>query len=61
MPLGYYVSYSNKTRQTIFEEREYVSDDAVHGSGAITDRYIDVNLKDRHRSAKNKIIKEDTL
>ena len=39
--------------------REHVRDDAGHGSGAITDKYIDVNLKDRHRSAKNKIIQED--
>jgi integrase len=41
--------------------REHVRDDAGHGSGAITDRYIDVNLKDRHRTTKNKIIKEDTI
>ena len=33
-------------------------DDAAHGSGAITDRYIDVNLKDRHRTAKNKQLQE---
>lgn len=41
--------------------REHVRDDAGHGSGAITDRYIDVNLKDRHQSAKQKIIKEDSI
>lgn len=34
--------------------REHVRDDAGHGSGAITDRYIDVNLRERHLSAKNK-------
>ena len=39
--------------------REHVRDDAGHGSGAITDKYIDVNLKDRHRTAKNKVIQED--
>jgi site-specific recombinase XerD len=38
--------------------REHVRDDAGHGSGAITDRYIDVNLKDRHRTAKNKQLQE---
>ena len=38
--------------------REHVRDDAGHGSGAITDRYIDVNLKDRHKSAKNKQLQE---
>jgi hypothetical protein len=36
--------------------REHVRDDAGHGSGAITDRYIDVELKARHRTAKNKLI-----
>lgn len=39
--------------------REHVRDDAGHGSGAITDRYIDVNLKDRHRSAKDKQLLEN--
>lgn len=34
--------------------REHVRDDAGHSSGAITDKYIDVELKERHRSAKNK-------
>lgn len=34
--------------------REHVRDDAGHGSGAITDRYIDIELKARHKSAKNK-------
>lgn len=38
--------------------REHVRDDAGHGSGAITDKYIDVDLKARHRSAKHKIIYE---
>jgi site-specific recombinase XerD len=37
--------------------REHVRDDAGHGSGAITDRYIDVELRERHASAKNKLIK----
>jgi Site-specific recombinase XerD len=34
--------------------REHVRDDAGHGSSAITDKYIDIELKERHRSAKNK-------
>ncbi len=34
--------------------REHVRDDAGHSSGAITDRYIDVELKSRARSAKQK-------
>jgi hypothetical protein len=36
--------------------REHVRDDAGHGSGAITDRYIDVELRARHRSARDKVI-----
>lgn len=39
--------------------REHVRDDAGHGSSAITDRYIDVELRERHRSAKRKQIKTD--
>jgi site-specific recombinase XerD len=36
--------------------REHVRDDAGHASSATTDRYIDVELKARHQSAKNKKI-----
>jgi integrase len=36
--------------------REHVRDDAGHGSSAITDRYIDVQLTERHASAKRKVI-----
>ncbi len=36
--------------------REHVRDDAGHSSGAITDRYIDVELRERARSAKDKTI-----
>ncbi len=39
-----------------FRPREHVRDDAGHGSSAITDRYIDVELKERHASARKKII-----
>ena len=39
-----------------FRPREHVRDDAGHGSSAITDRYIDVELKARHASARKKII-----
>lgn len=34
--------------------REHVRDDAGHSSGAITDKYIDIELRERHKSAKNK-------
>lgn len=36
--------------------REHVRDDAGHSSSATTDRYIDVELKARYESAKNKVI-----
>jgi site-specific recombinase XerD len=36
--------------------REHVRDDAGHSSGAITDKYIDVELAARARSAKDKTI-----
>lgn len=41
--------------------REHVRDDAGHSSGAITDRYIDVELRERHASGKNKRIKPEDL
>jgi site-specific recombinase XerD len=37
--------------------REHVRDDAGHSSSAITDRYIDIELRARHDSAKKKLIK----
>lgn len=39
--------------------REHVRDDAGHSSSAITDRYIDIELRERHQSARKKIISED--
>jgi len=36
--------------------REHVRDDAGHSSGAITDRYIDVELRARAKSARKKVI-----
>jgi site-specific recombinase XerD len=42
-----------------FRPREHVRDDAGHGSSAITDRYIDVDLRERHASARKKIIKPE--
>jgi site-specific recombinase XerD len=38
--------------------REHVRDDAGHSSSAITDKYIDIQLKERHSTAKNKPILE---
>ena len=34
-----------------------VRDDAGHSSSAITDLYNDINLQERHRSARNKKVK----
>jgi len=39
--------------------REHVRDDAGHSSSAITDRYVDIELKERHKSAKRKKIRID--
>jgi site-specific recombinase XerD len=36
--------------------REHVRDDAGHSSSAITDKYIDIELKERHKSARKKKI-----
>jgi integrase len=36
--------------------REHVRDDAGHSSSAITDKYIDIERKERHKSAKRKRI-----
>lgn len=36
--------------------REHVRDDAGHSSSATTDKYIDIELKERHKSARNKTI-----
>ena len=36
--------------------KEHVRDDAGHSSSAITDKYIDVELRERHKSARDKTI-----
>lgn len=41
--------------------REHVHDDAGLSSSAITDSYIDVELKERAKSAKEKIISQDNM
>lgn len=40
--------------------REHVRDDAGHSSSAITDKYIDIELRERHRTAKNKPILDES-
>lgn len=39
--------------------REHVRDDAGHSSSAITDKYIDIHLKERHESGVNKSLKQE--
>ncbi len=39
--------------------REHVRDDAGHSSSAITDKYIDIEKRERHQSARKKQISED--
>lgn len=41
--------------------REHVRDDAGHSSGSITDKYIDIELHERHNSAKRKRIKPEFI
>jgi len=41
--------------------REHVRDDAGHSSSATTDKYIDIDLRERHASAKKKLINKDEI
>lgn len=41
--------------------REHVRDDAGHSSSAITDKYIDIELRERHRSARKKRIFDEDI
>jgi len=41
--------------------REHVRDDAGHSSSITTDKYIDVDLRERHSSAKKKLIDKDVV
>ena len=41
--------------------REHVRDDAGHSSSAITDKYIVIELRERHASARKKKIIKDEL
>ncbi len=36
--------------------QEHVRDDASHSSSATTDKYVDIELKERHKSARKKPI-----
>lgn len=51
----HWLRHSGISEDVKVRPREHVRDDAGHSSGAITDRYIDVELKARAKSAKKKI------
>ena len=42
---------------TLWGLLDHVRDDAGHSSSSITDKYIDIELHERHSSAKRKRIK----
>ena len=41
--------------------REHVRDDAGHSSSLTTDKYIDIDLRERHASGKKKLIDKDAV
>ena len=41
--------------------REHVRDDAGHSSSLTTDKYIDIDLRERHASGKKKLIDKDVV
>lgn len=41
-----------------FQPREHVRDDADHATMATTDRYIDSDKRERHRSGKQKRVRD---
>ncbi len=53
----HWLRYTGISKDVKHRPQEHVRDDAGHGSSAITDRYIDVELRARHPSGKTKVIK----
>ena len=52
----HWMRHTGISRDVLTRQREHVRDDAGHSSSAITDLYIDIEKKDRHKSGKNKKI-----
>ena len=52
----HWLGHTGSSDDVKIRPREHLRDDAGHGSGAITDKYIDIELKERHKSAKKKPI-----
>jgi len=59
MATVHWLRHTGISEDVKYRPREHVRDDAGHSSGAITDKYIDVELKERAKSAKDKIIQEN--
>jgi len=51
-------AYKRMKEDVKFRPREHVREDAGHASMATTDRYIDSDLRERHKSGRKKRIKE---
>lgn len=56
---GYWLRHTGIFDDVKIRPREHVRDDAGHSSSAITHRYVDVELKERHKSAKRKKIRAE--
>ena len=52
----HWMRHTGISRDVLTRQREHVRDDAGHSSSAITDLYIDIEKKDRHKSGKSKKI-----
>jgi len=52
----HWMRHTGISRDVLTRQREHVRDDAGHSTSAITDLYIDVEKKDRHKSGKGKKI-----
>ncbi len=52
----HWMRHTGISRDVLTRQREHVRDDAGHSSSAITDLYIDIEKKDRHKSGKKKKI-----
>jgi integrase len=53
---AHWLRHTGISDDIVHRPKEHVRDDAGHTSSAITDKYIDVERRERHASAKNKKI-----
>lgn len=59
--LFFYINPLGISDDVKIRPREHVREDAGHRSSAITDKYIDVELRERHNGAKRKRIKPEFM